>query len=178
MTSGSRTVVDRTVVVRPYRSRADAAWAEAFLDDHLGGRWQARRGELHDVLEPGLGFIAEVDAGAAGLLTWRPEAAADAVELSAMAAMPPRHGIGGTLLEALVGAVRSAGRSRIRVVTTNDNLEALRFYQRRGFVLVELRAGAVDEARRTIKPAIGRFGASGIPLRDELELELILRTGP
>jgi hypothetical protein len=57
------------------------------------------------------------------------------------------------------------------LVTTNDNLEALRFYQRRGFVLSALRAGAVDEARRELKPMIGRVGNFGIPIRDEIELE-------
>jgi hypothetical protein len=50
-------------------------------------------------------------------------------------------------------------------------LDALRFYQRRGFVLLALRPGAVDEARRSLKPHIGRVGEHGIPLRDELELE-------
>jgi hypothetical protein len=61
------------------------------------------------------------------------------------------------------------------LVTTNDNLVALRFYQRRGFRLSALRPGAVDEARRRLKPAIPDAGAFGIPLRDELELELRLR---
>jgi hypothetical protein len=58
------------------------------------------------------------------------------------------------------------------VVTTNDNLGALRFYQRRGFVLAALRPGAITEARRTLKPEISEIGADGIPIRDELELEL------
>ncbi len=60
------------------------------------------------------------------------------------------------------------------MVTTNDNLEMLRFAQRRGFVLSDLRPGAVDDSRRRLKPQIGEIGAHGIPLRDELELELLL----
>ncbi len=66
------------------------------------------------------------------------------------------------------------GRTRVRVVTTNDNVNALRFYQRRGFWLCELRAGAVDASRARLKPVIGTVGEHGIPLRDELELELRL----
>jgi ribosomal protein S18 acetylase RimI-like enzyme len=58
------------------------------------------------------------------------------------------------------------------VLTTNDNVDALRFYQRRGFRLVELRPGAVDAAREVLKPEIPRAGAYGVPLRDELVLEM------
>ncbi len=50
----------------------------------------------------------------------------------------------------------------------------LRFAQRRGFVLSDLRPGAMDDSRRRLKSQIGEIGAHGIPLRDELELELRL----
>jgi hypothetical protein len=60
------------------------------------------------------------------------------------------------------------------VVTTNDNLAALQFYQRRGFRLVLLRPGAVDGSREFLKPEIPTLGAHGIALRDELELEMML----
>jgi GNAT superfamily N-acetyltransferase len=160
--------------IRPYDVATDAAWAESFLDERLGGRWQARRGELLDVLSAGLGLVSEVDGGASGLLTWRLEDDPSAVELSAMAVEPRGQGQGTTLVRALIDAVRAAGRRRIRVVTTNDNLDALVFYQHRGFRLVELRPGALDEARRTLKPQIPRLGQHGIPMRDELELELVV----
>jgi hypothetical protein len=48
-------------------------------------------------------------------------------------------------------------------------VDALRFYQRRGFALTELRPGAVDESRR-MKPQIPLVGAYGIHIRDELVL--------
>jgi len=64
------------------------------------------------------------------------------------------------------------------VTETNDTLGAARFYQRRGFVLSALRPGAVDEARRRLKPEIGTVGDFGIPLRDELELERSARRAP
>jgi ribosomal protein S18 acetylase RimI-like enzyme len=60
------------------------------------------------------------------------------------------------------------------LVTTNDNLDALRFYQRRGFVLVALRPDVMKDSRR-LKPEIPLIGAFGIPLRDELELEMNLK---
>ncbi len=57
------------------------------------------------------------------------------------------------------------------MTTTNDNLDALRFYQRRGFRLSALRAGAVDESRERLKAEIPSAGDLGIPLHDEIELE-------
>jgi ribosomal protein S18 acetylase RimI-like enzyme len=154
--------------VRPYDPGTDEGWAESFLDDRIGGRRQARRGEVVDVLAPGLGFVAEAGGQRTGLLTYRLEA--DDVELSAFAVVPRRAGLGTRLLAALEDAVRAAGRARIWVVTTNDNVDALRFYQRRGFRIREIRVGAVDRARAALKPAIGRLGEHGIPLRDEIEL--------
>ncbi len=65
------------------------------------------------------------------------------------------------------------GCRRLHVVTTNDNVDALRFYQKRGFVLCELRRDAITAGRR-LKPTIPWLGTYGIPLRDELELERVL----
>ena len=159
-----------TVIVRPSRE-SDLAWAQGLLDARLGGRLQARRGELVDVLAlPG--FVAEADGRRVGLLTYRREGGGVA-ELAVVVATEQHRGIGTALVEALTQEV--ADCDRIWLVTTNDNLEALRFYQRRGFRLSALRPGALDEARRRLKPEIGEVGAFGIPIRDELELELRLR---
>lgn len=139
------------------------------MEEEFGGALQARRGELVDVLAlPG--FVAERDGLPLGLLTYRLEDGE--CELAFVAAFERQAGIGTALLEALRSA--AAGCERIWLVTTNDNLEALRFYQRRGFVLSALRPGAVDRAREQLKPRISELGAFGIPLRDELELELRL----
>lgn len=154
-----------TVAIRPY-GESDRSWAESLLED-FGGAFQARRGELIDVLAlPG--FTAERDGRPIGLLTYR--RANGECELAFMAALERHNGIGSALLDALRHEV--GDNQRIWVVTTNDNLEALRFYQRRGFRLSALRAGAVDESRRRLKPQIAAVGELGIPIRDEIELEL------
>ena len=128
---------------------------------------QARRGELIDVLAlPG--FTAERDGRPVGLLTY--QRANGECELAFMAALERQHGIGSALLDALRHEVGEG--QRIWLVTTNDNLEALRFYQRRGFRLSALRTGAVDDSRRRLKPQISTVGALGIAMRDEVELEL------
>jgi GNAT superfamily N-acetyltransferase len=65
---------------------------------------------------------------------------------------------------------RTLGCTRVRLTTTNDNLDAIRFYQRRGFKLSALRPDAVREARK-LKPEIPAVGDFGIPITDELDLE-------
>jgi ribosomal protein S18 acetylase RimI-like enzyme len=155
------------VVIREYRE-SDRDWAEAFMD-RFGGALHARRGELIDVLAlPG--FVAERNDRPVGLVTYRTEGAE--CELAFIGVLERHEGVGTTLLRALLQEVSQC--ARIWLVTTNDNLEALRFYQRRGFVLSALRREAVDESRRSLKPQISTVGEFGIPLRDELELELQL----
>jgi hypothetical protein len=59
------------------------------------------------------------------------------------------------------------------LVTTNDNLNALRFYQKRGFVLVAVHRNALEVSRK-LKPEIPLVGMDSIPLRDEIELEMMV----
>jgi len=75
------------------------------------------------------------------------------------------------LIEAVRLLARRQGCTRLWVITTNDNVDALRFYQRRGFRLVTVHRGAVDRSRASLKPEIPPVGAYGIPLRDEIELD-------
>ena len=63
-----------------------------------------------------------------------------------------------------------AGCTRLWLITTNDNVDALRL-QRRGCRLAALHRGAVDDSRARLKPEIPEIGGYQIPLRDELELE-------
>jgi DNA-3-methyladenine glycosylase I len=83
-------------------------------------------------------------------------------------------GVGRALLDAAQAEAVRLGCRRFWLVTTNDNLRALGLYQRRGMRLVALRAGEMDLVRRTLKPQISELGENGIPIRDELELELLL----
>jgi len=118
------------------------------------------------------GFVALDGDQVVGHASYR--IVADACELVSIAADPPRHGIGSLLMEAVLTAARGVGCTRVWLTTTNDNLEALRFYQRRGFHLEALRLGAVDRARQQLKPEIPEIGSYGIPMRDELDLALTL----
>jgi GNAT superfamily N-acetyltransferase len=113
------------------------------------------------------GFIAERSRRVVGLLTY--QLVGNMLEIVTLNAIDRRVGIGTMLIEAAVGKARRFGCREIRLTTTNDNVDALRFYQRRGFRLAELRPGAVDQSRQ-LKPQIPRTGDYGIPLHDEIDL--------
>ena len=105
-----------------------------------------------------------------GVLTWI--LAGSSMEVCTLHAARQWAGVGSALIAAALRVAEASGARRLWLVTTNDNVDALRFYQRRGFRLTRVDAGAVDRSRATIKPSIPETGAHGIPLRDELELEI------
>jgi ribosomal protein S18 acetylase RimI-like enzyme len=145
----------------------DEVWAERLVNADLGGRMQARRGELVDALGcPGL--VAERAGSRVGILTYR--LGDQDAEIVFVEATTKHSGIGTALVDAFVAM---AAGLRVWLVTTNDNLDALRFYQRRGFLISVVRTGAVTEARRMLKPQLPRTGSFGIPIRDEIELEYV-----
>jgi len=144
------------------------------LEDFLGEQNAlrvARRGELVDALDhPAV--LAWSDGRLAGVTTYIVDG--DDCEVLTLHAATRLAGTGTALLDAVLGIARGAGCARLWLVTTNDNVEALRFYQRRGFRLAALRPGAVDASRAALKPGIPPSGFFGIPIRDELELEFVL----
>ena len=145
-------------------------WAAAFLHDSWGGG-VARRGELVDpTVLPG--FVAVADGERLGLATYAVRV--DECELVTIDSLREGIGVGRALLDAVREAGVAAGCRRLWLVTTNDNLRALELYQRWGLELVAFRRDAVTEARKTLKPSIPDYAANGIPIKDELELELLL----
>jgi len=94
-------------------------------------------------------------------------------EIVSIDSLHERQGIGTALIEAVIKEVRAKKCRRVFLITTNDNLNALDFYQKRGFELVKIYRGAVNESRK-LKPSIPMIGNDGIPLRDEIELEMLL----
>jgi GNAT superfamily N-acetyltransferase len=157
------------VNVRPLEA-ADQATAQGFLARHNSLRG-ARLGELvHPLDYPAL--VAETDGGRLlGVLTDVPGQDWRQCEILTLHADEQWHGTGTALIEAAGQLARRQGCTRLWVIATNDNVDALRFYQRRGFCLVRVHCGAVDRSRACLKPEIPPVGAYGIPLRDEIELE-------
>ncbi len=117
------------------------------------------------------GFVAVQAGKPVGLATFRIQGAeCEVVTLNSLA---EGLGIGSSLLNAVKDAAISASCKRLWLITTNDNLAALRFYQKWGLRLIAVHPNALEQSRR-LKPEIPLVGRDGIPLRDELELEVIL----
>jgi ribosomal protein S18 acetylase RimI-like enzyme len=146
----------------------DRAAVEVFLEERGAAR-VARLGALVDARShPAL--VAEDGSGRLlGVLTY--VVAGDRCEVLTVHAADRRRGVGTALLERVERTAVEAGCRRLWLITTNDNVDALRFYQRRGFRLTRLHPGAVDRSRASLKPEIPAVGEHGIPIRDELELE-------
>lgn len=149
---------------------SDEAWAREKLTERWGPGVASTSG-FHDAAQLD-GLVAELDGERVGLLTYRIEdGECEAVTVDSYASV---GGVGTALLDAVTDLARSRGCRRAWVLTTNDNLPALRFYQRRGWDLVRLHHNAVNEWRRTVKPQIIERGLDGIPIAHALELELHL----
>lgn len=147
----------------------DRTWIEQRLRGTWGSPKVALRSELIDLID----CPALVAGEQQGMLHYR-KLDGTTGEILTLEAFEPGLGIGSALIEAYKSQAARDGLSEVVVVTTNDNTNALRFYQRHGFVLAEVRLGAVTEARRTLKPEIPMVSEDGIPIRDEIELRLPL----
>lgn len=113
------------------------------------------------------GFIGRDGDDIAALVTLLDEAGHS--EIVTLDAVRPQAGLGTALVELAAQRARALGLGGLLARTTNDNLDALRFYQRRGFRLHRLAPGAIDREREA-DPAIPLLGRHGIPLRDEISL--------
>jgi GNAT superfamily N-acetyltransferase len=148
-------------------SDTDKTWINRILTDRWGSPTIVTRGVLHAANElPG--FIATDRNVPVGLLTYRFEAGA--CEVVSLDSLAEGRGIGSALLKSVEEVAREKKSNRIWLITTNDNLHALRFYQRRGYVLVAVHHDAIERSRQ-LKPQIPMIGKDDIPLRDEIELE-------
>jgi ribosomal protein S18 acetylase RimI-like enzyme len=137
---------------------------------------QARRGELVDVLE-GEGLVAEDAGRRVGLITWLADPSEPSAEIRAVAVDQGarRRGIGRGLFDGAHAALAAAGVHVAWLVTTNDNEPAIRLYASLGYVVAEVRHGAIDEIRRTLKPSIPFVGYGGTGMHDEIELRRPIR---
>ena len=148
----------------------DSEWVRQFIIEHWGDTFVVAHGKVyHPQTLPG--FVAILKGNRVGLLTYSLED--ENCEIVTIDSTKPGIGIGMLLIKAVAQAAREAGCKRLWLITTNDNLHALRFYQKRGFTLVTVHRNAVDVTRQ-LKPRIPLIGNDRIPLHDEIELEMML----
>ncbi len=152
-------------------TESDRSWIKPLLRQYWGSSRVVSRGRLHQT-EILPGFLAAQQRRNTGLIIYRIEGAQ--CEIVTLNSLVERRGAGKSLVEAVRKVAREAGCRRLWAITTNDNLEALHFYQTRGFTLVQVYRNAIAASRR-LKPEIPLVADNGIPIRDEIELELEIR---
>ena len=155
--------------IQPLAGDRDRGWVSRFLCEHWGSARVASRGQVYQA-DRLPGFAALQEGEPVGLIIYRIDG--DECGIVSLDSTIEGMGIGSALIRAVREVAASAGCHRLWLVTTNDNTAALRFYQKRGFVFVAVHRNAL-EASRQLKPEIPLVGIDGIPLRDEIELELV-----
>jgi catechol 2,3-dioxygenase-like lactoylglutathione lyase family enzyme/ribosomal protein S18 acetylase RimI-like enzyme len=157
-------------------TRSDRGWLAKAVRATWGSIRVVSRGRLIEDVTRLPGFVAKAPNGnPIGFALLRFEG--DDAEVVVLQSLEQGRGAGTALLEAARADAHDAGWRRVWLVTTNDNLHALRFYQRRGWDWIAMHRDAVVESRR-LKPEISPLGAHDIPIRHELEFELALDLRP
>ncbi len=154
--------------MRPIKA-GDLNWVVDKLEEYWGSAKIVTRAKVH-YAETYPGFVAVRSNDNIGLITFRIEN--DECEIISLNSFVAGIGVGTALLKAVIDAAGKGKCKRVWLITTNDNCSALEFYQKRGFRFVAIYRNAIQESRK-LKPEIPLYGIERIPIRDEIEMELL-----
>lgn len=148
----------------------DRPWVNSLKDEHFNGaEFIVTRGRRVYPVDLS-GFYAEALSGErVGFTSY--EVRNEICEIVTLNAFKKYQGIGTGLVDAVITEGRSQKWKKIWLITTNDNLDAIRFYQKRGFVIAKTHVDSIASSRK-LKPSIPLTGNFGIPIRDEIEMEV------
>ncbi len=147
------------------RSQEDDPFVLQTLRKHWGSKFIVSNGVLHDASKlPG--YVAISEGEKVGLITYRNYG--EFIEIVSLNSL--REGI--AIGSSLVRAVESLGKP-VWLTTTNDNTRALRFWQKLGYRIAEVKIDVMKEYRM-LKPEIPLIGLDGIEIRDEIVLKKII----
>ena len=144
------------------------------VDEFIRQQWYTTtmiiRGKEIDMTQTE-GFYVKEQEDIIGLITYF--VSDDVLEVISLNSLRENQGIGTKLVDAVIREAKNRKLKKILVVTTNDNINAIKFYQKRGFDMACLYHNALDISRK-IKPEIPLIGDHSIPLRHEIEFELLI----
>ncbi|QWU46702.1 GNAT family N-acetyltransferase [Bacillus sp. NP247] len=141
-----------------------------FMCENWGSSMMVSRGRAHQ-LEELPGFIALKNDRIVGIITC--EVLKNMCEVVSLDSFEEGNGIGTKLVDCVLQMARENECEKVWLITTNDNMNALRFYQKRNFMMTNLYIDAVKEARK-IKKEIPFIGYDNIAISHEIQLEYIL----
>lgn len=144
------------------------------INDFIKFQWHSTdmvvRGEIVDMTTID-GFVMYENESIIGLLTYR--IINNECEIMSLDSLREKQGIGTFLVKKVIEIANKEKCTKIKLITTNDNINALRFYQKRGFDMAYLYHNALDASRK-LKPSIPILGDYDIPLKHEIEFEMSL----
>lgn len=143
---------------------------DAFIKQHWHTTTMIIRGKEIDMTKTE-GFYFSKEENIIGLITYI--VYDDILEITSLDSVYENRGIGSKLVENVIHEAKERGFQKIVLITTNDNINAIKFYQKRGFDMVRLFHNALDISRK-LKPEIPLIGDNSIPLRHEIEFELLI----
>ena len=141
-----------------------------FLIDNWFSSDMSVRGEIIDGTKID-GFLLQENNKIIGLITYK--CFGDVCDIISLDSKKENMGIGTMLVKEVEKMAINNNCKKLRLITTNDNMRALQFYQKRGFYLTKLYPNAMEDVRK-LKPDVPLLGDNDIPLRDEIELEKYL----
>lgn len=141
-----------------------------FITENWGSPRSVSKGKVYEVRKlPG--FICKENDRIVGLITYHIENRE--CEIVTLDSKINNKGLGTELINRVIEKAKDSGCKRLWLITTNDNAHAIKFYQKRGFEWNAFYKDAMQISRK-LKPEIPEFGNDGIPIKHEIEFELIL----
>ncbi len=135
-----------------------------------GSKQVVSLGKLYEVdILPG--FVAVADNKLVGFVTY--SISNNECEIITLFSEIENKGIGSSLIESVKKLAQDKHCSRLKLMTTNDNIRGIEFYQKRGFSIAKVYVDGIKKSRK-LKPQIPLVAENGIPIRDEIEFEIKL----
>ncbi len=151
-------------------SKENQKEVEAFFQANWGSSIIVSRGKIHHANDLS-GYILYENNHINGLITYFVDN--KECEIVSLDSLSEKKGNGTKLLNLAINAAKNHNCNRVCLMTTNDNTNAIRYYQKRGFMIKDLYLNAIERSR-AIKPEIPLYGFDGIPILHEIEFELLI----
>jgi len=148
----------------------DRTWVNEFIRNH----WGSDKIIIHNKIYVPAdleGFVVEENERKISLITYH--ILEHSCEIVTLNSTIEHRGFGRELVKSVIDEAKLHGCETVWLVTTNDNIRAIEFYQKLGFQLIMVYPDRVNYSRK-IKPEIPLTAENGIPIRDELEFVLQL----
>lgn len=157
--------MQNNILIREIEGK-DKDWLKKFMISAWGSEIIIASKPFNSLDLPG--FIAEFNGESVGVATYN--IIKDKLEIVSLNSTLERKGVGSALIAKIKEFAKEKNLKKVWLITSNDNIDSLKFYQKRDFRITKIYPNAIDEARK-IKPQIPEIGKYGIPLKDALELE-------